>query len=153
MQERAGRDGKGTQAPLAAPNRHLGRPNTNPNLDSFEAVMAAMDTELTHLKQPSFARSKIPLKPPQPATEKGKERAPSPDADLDIEAAMDAELKATLEGDDPEEGDEGEPETSMDYNLIKNFLESLKSQAGLSGPVGNLAGRLQPGWALPRDET
>ena len=46
---------------------------------------------------------------------------------------------------------EGFRRTSFD-NLIKDFLESFKSQGGLSGPVGNLAGRLQPGWQIPRDE-
>ncbi|KAI6031978.1 SGT1 protein-domain-containing protein [Pisolithus microcarpus] len=78
------------------------RPNANPNLDSFEAVMEAMDSEL------------------KPALEKGDS--------------------------------EDEDETPLDYNLIKNFLESFKSQAGLSGPVSNLAGRLMPGWTMPRDD-
>ena len=78
------------------------------------------------------------------------------DDNMDIEAAMDAELKAALDsgafGDDADT--DGEiAEAGVDYNLIKNFLESFKSQAGLSGPVGNLAGRLQPGWTLPRDES
>lgn len=68
------------------------------------------------------------------------------DEDFDVEAAMQAELKEALEDMD---GDSQEP---MDYNMIKNFLESYKSQAGLSGPVSNLAGRLQPGFHLPRDD-
>jgi hypothetical protein len=42
-------------------------------------------------------------------------------------------------------------DAGIDYNLIRNFLESFKSQAGLSGPVSNLAGRLQPDYKLPRD--
>lgn len=72
----------------------------------------------------------------------------------DIEAAMERELRAALgenglEDSDEEGGDGGE--VSMDYNLIKNFLESFKGQAGMSGPVSNLAGRLQQGWMLPRD--
>ena len=61
---------------------------------------------------------------------------------------MDAELRAALKR---EEDDEVE-EAGMDYNLIKNFLESFKSQSGLAGPVGNLAGRLDPSWTLPRDD-
>ncbi|KAF6766232.1 SGT1 protein-domain-containing protein [Ephemerocybe angulata] len=80
------------------------RPNANPELDSFEAVMEALDQELA-------------------------KRRPG-------------------NGNDEMEGVEG----GMDYNLIKNFLESFKSQGGLAGPVGNLAGRLQPGWKLPRDQ-
>ncbi|KAK0473266.1 SGT1 protein-domain-containing protein [Armillaria novae-zelandiae] len=116
------------------------RPNVNPNLDSFEAVMKAMDAEL--------ARSRGGNTTSQSDKGKGKAKATSENEEDDIEAAMEAELKAALEGRDDD--DEEEP---MDYNLIKNFLESFKSQAGLSGPVSNLAGRLQPGWTLPRDES
>lgn len=121
------------------------RPNVNPNLDSFEAVMKAMDVELAHSKASRPKKS-------APSTGKGKGKAESVvlDDEEDIEAVMDAELKAALHGNEDDEDGEEDP---MDYNLIKNFLESYKSQAGLSGPVGNLAGRLQPGWKLPRDES
>jgi predicted nucleic acid-binding Zn-ribbon protein len=82
--------------------------------------------------------------------DKGKGKAPSvQEEDYDIDSAMDEELKAALEQ-DAEGEDDGE--VPMDYNLIKNFLESFKSQGGLSGPVSTLAGRLQPGWQLPRDD-
>ncbi|KAF8845344.1 SGT1-domain-containing protein [Paxillus ammoniavirescens] len=134
------------------------RPNANPNLDSFEAVMQAMDAELSRLRQPTAE-----LKPKQPSPQplpsmgrdKGKAVAPPRSADIetDIEGSMDAEFKALLEQGDMGDSDEEDGEPSMDYNLIKNFLESFKSQAGLSGPVGNLAGRLEPGWALPRDDS
>lgn len=94
--------------------------------------------------------------PQSRSVDKGEGKAASPTVqNADIEAAMDADLQAALktehdsEGDDDYEGGEGQ----LDYNLIKNFLESFKSQGGQSGPVGNLAGRLQPGWALPRDES
>ncbi|CCM01639.1 uncharacterized protein FIBRA_03700 [Fibroporia radiculosa] len=113
------------------------------NLASFEAVMQAMDAEL--------ARSNGNI-PPYRKTNKDNSRTKSPGDEpvIDIEAAMDAELKATLEReDDGEEEDVG----NVDYGMISNFLESFKSQAGLSGPVSSLAGRLQPGWALPRDES
>jgi len=83
---------------------------------------------------------------------KGKRRAQGVEEDVDIETAMDAELKEALDHDDEEEVDLG-AEGNIDYNLIKNFLESFKSQGGLSGPVSNLAGRLQPGWGLPRDDS
>jgi len=66
---------------------------------------------------------------------------------LDIDAAMEAELKDALERDDSDD------EQPADYNMIKNFLESFKSQEGLSGPFSNLAGRLQPDFKLPRDES
>ncbi|KAI6153350.1 SGT1 protein-domain-containing protein [Pisolithus tinctorius] len=123
------------------------RPNANPNLNSFEAVMQAMDSELKRLRQPEAGTAKVS----RPA-DKGKGKGPpSAGLDIDIEAAMEAELNAALEKGDAEDS-EDEDETSLDYNLIKNFLESFKSQAGLSGPVGNLAGRLVPDWKMPRDD-
>ncbi|KAJ6627283.1 SGT1-domain-containing protein [Mycena sp. CBHHK59/15] len=124
------------------------RPNVNPNLDSFEAVMLAMDEELARSRS---GKSKTKITPaPSSQKDKGKSMArPIVEEEEDIDAAMDNELRAALErGDD---GDDDEGEEPMDYNLIKNFLESFKSQAGLSGPVSTLAGRLQPGWQLPRD--
>ncbi|KAH7883844.1 SGT1-domain-containing protein [Phlebopus sp. FC_14] len=135
------------------------RPHANPNLDSFEAVMQAMDAELSRsqLSKAKARREAIPTPPqPQKFTDNGKGKALTPptnaDMDMDTEAAMDAELKTLLE-EDVGDSDREEGEPTMDYNLIKNFLESFKSQGGLSGPVGNLAGRLKPDWSLPRDET
>ncbi|KAF8213416.1 SGT1 protein-domain-containing protein [Mycena galopus ATCC 62051] len=121
------------------------RPNVNPNLDSFEAVMLAMDEELARSRSKPKAASAKASKPQKQDKGKGKADA-IPEEDID--AAMDSELRAALEREDD---DEEEGEEPMDYNLIKNFLESFKSQAGLSGPVSTLAGRLQPGWQLPRD--
>ncbi|KAF5377517.1 hypothetical protein D9615_005134 [Tricholomella constricta] len=125
------------------------RPNVNPNLDSFEAVMQAMDTELARMRPKSTKAGKIPT-PTTADKEKGKAKTTVEGEDEDIESAMDAELKAALERGDE---DEDQVEEAPDYNLIKNFLESFKNQAGLSGPVSNLAGMLQPGWQLPRDES
>ncbi|KAI6045073.1 SGT1 protein-domain-containing protein [Pisolithus marmoratus] len=136
-----------SEAALRAPAGGA-RPNANPNLDSFEAVMEAMDSELKHLRQPEVVLTRV--SPPISAADKGKGKSPAspPSASLDIEAAMEAELQAALEQGDSEDEDE----TSLDYNLIENFLESFKSQAGLSGPVSNLAGRLMSGWKMPRDD-
>lgn len=113
--------------------------------------MQAMDVELARSRP-----SKGNQKPSTTGKDKGKGKGTEPivPVDGDIDAAMDAELEALLEreglGDDS--GDEGEEaDVGIDYNLIKNFLESFKSQAGLSGPVSNLAGRLQPDFKLPRD--
>ncbi|TFY56123.1 hypothetical protein EVJ58_g7833 [Rhodofomes roseus] len=135
-----------TRIPASGP-----RPNVNPNLDSFEAVMQAMDTELARMRS-SQEPSDVGR---TDSVDKGKAKAKATAGqNVDIEAAMDAELRAALEtgqnGD--EDSDPEDPGEGLDYNLIKNFLESFKSQGGLSGPVGNLAGRLQPGWTLPRDE-
>lgn len=121
--------------------------SANPSLDSFEAVMQAMDAELARSRgdKQQYATPKV---------NKGKGKASPQDdiADIDIEAAMDVELKAALEKGHDGDEDGAEYGDGTDYNVIKNFLESFKSQAGLSGPVGNLAARLQPGWTLPRDQ-
>ena len=123
----------------------------NSGLDSFESVMQAMDVELAR-SRPSNGKHKPSAT--SKAKGKGKATEPTVPVDGDIDAAMDAELKALLGreglGDESEDDEEG-ADTGIDYNLIKNFLESFKSQAGLSGPVSNLAGRLQPDFKLPRD--
>lgn len=112
--------------------------------------MQAMDAEFERMRPQKQAAG----------ADKGKGKAkasredPEQDGDIDIEAAMQEELKAALEGGlDETDVAEALGSEGMDYNLIKNFLESFKSQAGLAGPVGNLAGRLQPGWTIPRDDS
>ena len=132
------------------PNPDAVTGTANPNLDSFEAVMRAMDEELVRVRSQKTSSS-------FPDTSlgengKGKARAQGVEEGADIEAAMDAELKAALGHDEDDEVDL-DADGNVDYNLIKNFLESFKSQDGLSGPVSNLAGRLQPGWGLPRDDS
>ena len=123
----------------------------NPNLDSFEALMQAMDAELAKARSQSDPAPHI-----NAAGNKGKAKATETidDEDEDIEAAMEAELQAVLEKGLPDDDnlELADDSQKAEYNLIKNFLESFKSQGGLSGPVGNLAGRLQPGWQIPRDE-
>jgi hypothetical protein len=109
--------------------------------------MQAMDAELARQKRESKS---TPQNAETHNKGKGKATETPQGESRDIEAAMDAELKALLEGDD-EDDYGGVVDDPVDYNLIKNFLESFKSQQGLSGPVSNLAGRLQPGWKLPRD--
>ncbi|ETW87564.1 hypothetical protein HETIRDRAFT_469700 [Heterobasidion irregulare TC 32-1] len=127
------------------------RPNANPNLDSFEAVMQAMDAELARSR--SQKSQGVPNSVPSADKGKGKANATTADDDADIETVMDAELQAALEQGEEDKDIDLDAEGGMDYNLIKNFLESFKSQGGLSGPVSSLAGRLQPGWSLPRDES
>lgn len=69
--------------------------------------------------------------------------------DMDDEqlAAMDAELKLALEGVSDDDGDLPEASqldagSKQQYDMMKNFLESYRSQGGQSGVVGNLFGRL-----------
>ena len=113
--------------------------------------MQAMDVELARSRSSSGKR-----KASATSKDKGKGKAIETiiPADGDIDTAMDAELKALLEREglgDNSDDDGEDTDPGIDYNLIKNFLESFKSQAGLSGPVSNLAGRLQPDFKLPRD--
>ena len=123
--------------------------------------MQAMDAEL-QAKRDAKQTATAPM-PPKPK-DKGKGKAVfvptdpvipergEDNMDDNSEEAMEAELRAALEtGSDSEDDDKPVPD--IDYNLIKNFLESFKSQGGLSGPVSNLAGRLEGGWGLPRDES
>ena len=157
------------------PPRTGPRPNANPELDSFEAVMGAMEKELERLKAGPVEIA--PKATPVSTQRKGKSTLPrgegkavprqtasgddEGDGDVDMEDFehhMDAELKAALKKDQEvvssEEDDEIEDEPPMDYTMIKNFLESFKSQQGMAGPVSGLAGRLNgAGWVLPRDES
>jgi hypothetical protein len=77
------------------------------------------------------------------------------DLDEDDLEAMDRELKAALKSagiDSDDEDGEGEggieevgqldDEGKREYRMMKDFLESYKSQGGGSGVVGNLFGRL-----------
>lgn len=141
----------------------------NMNLDSFEKVMEAMDAELAKAK--AAKRSKPSDAPTQPAAGPTKAPVPSKsqrlptlpteadldDFDDDDLLAMDRELKAALksagvnsDGDD-DDGEDGEriaevgeldEEGKREYRMMKDFLESYKSQGGGSGVVGNLFGRL-----------
>ncbi|THH32332.1 hypothetical protein EUX98_g1866 [Antrodiella citrinella] len=115
------------------------RPSPNPNLDSFEAVMEALDAEFGRLK-PDKSKSREATS----ASDKGKGKATeaASDSEHDIEAAMDTELRGLIQGEDEDGGEDDVGSADyLDYGLIKNFLESFKSQSGLAGPVGNLVGR------------
>lgn len=56
---------------------------------------------------------------------------------------------AEEEVEEAEEAEETEP-VDVQLNLLKNVLESYKSQEGLPGPVGNILGQL--GIQLPADK-
>ena len=147
----------------------------NQDLDTFDKVMEAMDHELSSRTKPKFKKpppkptttaSKRPIPqdknkgtlPPLPAL---PTEADLDDMDEDDLAAMDRELKAALksagvsdlDSDGDEEMDaemrealEGTSEQGREeYRMMKDFLESYRSQAGQSGVVGNLFGRLGGG--------
>ena len=124
------------------------RTDGDSTLDSFETVMKAMDAELSRTRHTQTSEAKQ-----NTAKDKGIGKEKVHGDMVDIEAAMEAELRSALEQEEDQSGEEEDGELHGDYKLIKNFLESFKSQAGSSGPVGTLAGRLQKGWMLPRDET
>lgn len=145
-------------------------PQRNPKLDSFERVMDAMEAELAAKRQvrkgaSSNKKSTSTAKP-------GAETIPSrlgaleslpTEADLDDMddndlIAMDRELRAALKsagGGDDEDDDvdmlDDETRRAMnslgegdrqDVEMMKDLLGSYKAQAGASGVVGNLFGRL-----------
>lgn len=138
------------------------------NLDSFEKVMEAMDAELAKAKttkrsKPSNESEAPSQSVPKPAqAPNSSQRLPTLATEADLDdfddddlLAMDRELKAALKSagvnsDDEEEEDgdriaevgELDEEGRREYRMMKDFLESYKSQGGGSGVVGNLFGRL-----------
>ena len=114
--------------------------------------MKAMDAELARARSGQSATAdNRPRQQSEPTpSDTGKGRAQTTDP-VGIEGAMEAELQNMMERDDDDDDDDMSEQA--DYQLIKNFLESYKSQGGSSGPVGNLVGRLQGGWTLPRDDS
>jgi hypothetical protein len=141
-------------------------------LDSFDKVMEAMDDELSKARKsagkdakkkkegPSLAEA-IAKEKKKPSTSSANPLPPLPtEADLDALdddelLEMDRELRAALKGAgiedsdddmdgeyDPEEAKELQGEARDQYKMMRDFLESYKSQGGESGVVGNLFGRL-----------
>ncbi|GAA5932072.1 hypothetical protein JCM3775_004233 [Rhodotorula graminis] len=142
-------------------------PLRNPNLTDFDALMEQMETELARSKgaRPATAAAAAtesnddgPAPTGKYASRQSGRREPhrvvvdslsdsdEDDGDGDDLSAMDAELASLLQG---VSGDAAGTDAPMDYNLVKNFLESFQSQGGFAGPAGTLAGRL--GFPLPRD--
>lgn len=149
---------------MANPVTELPRPVLkNPNLTSFDALMEQMDSELAKITPnvspapPSVppsstakpkAKSKPKLNPRAPASKITRD-PDSSDSEIDsdtegMEAEL-AELFKSVSGEDAMKGENG----TMDYNIVKNFLESFQSQGGFGGPAGNMAGRL--GFPLPKN--
>ncbi|GAA5978983.1 hypothetical protein JCM10908_002758 [Rhodotorula pacifica] len=143
----------------------------NPNLTDFDSLMEQMEKELAQARKassssraPPSAATSAPVTTGStaPSGSSRQSRDPNrivvdslsdseddddtngPDPHGDDLSAMDAELSQLLKG-----LTGGGEEGPMDYNLVKNFLDSFQSQGGFAGPAGNLAGRL--GFPLPRD--
>lgn len=64
--------------------------------------------------------------------------------------ALKGKSKATDDQRAKDSDNESDEDVNIDFNLAKNLLESFKSQAGMSGPGGNLMAMM--GMQLPRDE-
>ena len=71
---------------------------------------------------------------------------------LDVGEAKTKSIKSVTKNEDNDDDQESSDDEYLDedYSLAKNMLESFKSQAGVSGPAGNLMGML--GVQMPRDE-
>lgn len=115
----------------------------NPALNSFDAVLGAMEAELETARQHGRASAR------QPAAEAEAESE-------DELTAEDAELlqKLVASGDSIPESLKHFADSSgadeRDVEMLGNFLESFKAQGAEAGPVGTLLQRLGVG-ALPRD--
>ncbi|KAI9844910.1 MAG: hypothetical protein M1837_005196 [Sclerophora amabilis] len=70
--------------------------------------------------------------------------------DTENKTIQQVQLGNQHENDDGDDDEHDDKELDIDYNLVKNMLESFKGQAGMAGPGGNLLGLM--GMQLPRDE-
>ena len=75
----------------------------------------------------------------------------APPESTDANRAVKGKQPAPTAEDGSEHSLSDEEENDVNINLVRNLLESFKSQAGASGPAGNLMGLM--GARLPRDET
>ncbi|ORY34285.1 SGT1 protein-domain-containing protein [Naematelia encephala] len=156
------RESATTKATEAQPTPEQG--GKNMELDSFEKVMRAMDAELAKVKkdqapapQPttndkakSKSKSKVSFADPLPSLPTEQDLEDMTEDDL---RAMDRELRAALKGAgvddddldgelDVEEAQALQGDDRREYAMMRDFLESVRSQGGQSGVVGNLFGRL-----------
>lgn len=137
--------------PFTEPSQTASSSGRNSNLDSFEALMIAMDTELQKNRSSASVPAPASRQTRKPTRKSAEgvviEDVDSEDEDEDDDdmAGLDAELAAALKRGEDEDLNDG------DYGLIKNFLESFKSQNGMAGPVSNMFGRLDSDFQMPRD--
>ena len=138
------------------------------SLDTFDKVMAAMDSQLANAKRSQSAQAPAQAAPATSAASRPTAKAaplPPLPTEADLEALsrddllqMDRELRAALKsagindddddeddvmGDlDPTEAQALRGEDREEYRMMRDFLESYRSQGGQGGAVGNLLGRL-----------
>jgi hypothetical protein len=114
----------------------------NSKLKDFESFMDAMEQELNKVKE--GGSSDRPSTSKQSTRNQLEINQPTED---EIEALeMEKEFEALV----AENMDEEDVMEEGEVRLIRNFLESFKSQQGMAGPVGNLAGRM--GQTLPLEQ-
>ena len=107
-------------------------------MDSELAKTRASTSNTTKSKPTAPKIPKLnPRGKPSAVVESDSEPSDESDGEMDAELAC---LFKTVGGDG---------EGTMDYNLVKNFLESFQSQGGFGGPASNLSGRL--GFSMPRE--
>lgn len=89
------------------------------------------------------------VKDTQPQAEENEEDLARVMEEMDREVHGHDKLNASFEKTTVDEEDENAP-VDIQLNLVKNVLESYKSQQGLPGPVGNILGQF--GMILPADK-
>ncbi|KAH9465544.1 hypothetical protein Pst134EA_013425 [Puccinia striiformis f. sp. tritici] len=123
----------------------------NVDLDTFDRLMDRMEEELQKKKGGRGGRKggPIPANPfgPDLGGGSGVEMKDLSDEDEDSDVEMDdvdqaihSELADLMKQSGVHL--DGHSHDQPDYSVISNFLESFKSQVGLPGPVGNMAGRI-----------
>lgn len=131
---------KGKQPAYIPPPTENG-PRPNPQLNSFDTVLAAMEKELTAER----AKRSGTDTPAAAAMDVDEELSPEDQELLQQLLASGAPLPESLrrfaEDNDVEDAD---------VEMLGNFLESFKAQGAGAGPVSNLSGRFGTG-NLPRD--
>lgn len=108
-----------------------------PEDEDMQAFMRQMEAELR-------GTGVLDLNQASSSSSRGKQVAASG-------GAKSGPLKDIDEDGDELSSDDDDIDNEIDVNLARNLLESLKSQAGMAGPGGNLMGMLGLGM-LPRDE-
>ncbi|KAG2224647.1 hypothetical protein INT45_007892, partial [Circinella minor] len=92
------------------------------------------------------------LGPDVPPLAENKQKEQEKEEEEDVIKQMDDEINAQekITGSFARENDDVDAPVDVNLNLVKNILESYKSQQGLPGPAGNILGQF--GIVLPADD-